>query len=705
MHPHLARVSRALITLLLLMQLFVVSSLLAATPPADFADTLVTTLASPTALAFTPDGRLLVTQQTGQLRVYQGAALVATPALDLTSSICKNSERGLLGVAVDPAFTANHFIYLYYTYNPFPGDAGACPTGQPTNPKIPVNRIARFTLGDNNLATAELLLIDNIPSPNGNHNGGDLHFGQDGYLYISVGDGGGDYAGDSGSAGDNDATRDQFILLGKILRIAPDGSIPADNPFVGAGSARCNTAGRTTAQRCQETFAWGLRNPFRFAVKPGTSEFYINDVGQNAWEEIDVGQKGVDYGWNCREATHTNRTTGKCNPTPANMVDPIYEYGHGTCNSITGGAFVPASLWPAAYDGSYLFADYVCNKIFRLVPNGTGYSAVAFVTNAGGPVAMIFGPAGGTQALYYAAIGSGQIRRVTYTGNANRSPIAVIAAAPSSGAAPLIVAFDGTGSSDPDAGDTLTYDWDFGDATLHATTAAATHQYALGTYTATLHVSDGKGGSGTAMVRIDSGNTAPVPVISAPATSLRYRVGQQITVQGSASDVEDVSVPALSLSWRVVLHHDIHTHPFLSPTPGSSVSITTPAPEDLAATSTSYLELELTATDSKGLTGVITQALRPHLVDITFATVPTGRQLLVNGDTITATRTLVSWESYTLNVAAPLQKNGSGAWLALAAWGDGGPVPTRAILTPAATTTYTATFAPAKRWFLPLSRR
>lgn len=704
MHSHLARVGRALITLVLLVQLFAVSALLAAAPPADFADTLVTNLASPTALAFTPDGRLLLTQQTGQLRVYQGTTLVPTPALDLTSSICKNSERGLLGVAVDPAFTINHFIYLYYTHNPFPGDAGACPTGQPTNVKIPFNRISRFTLGDNNLATAEQILIDNIPSPNGNHNGGDLHFGQDGYLYISVGDGGADYAGDSGGAGDNDAARDQFILLGKILRIAPDGSIPADNPFVGADSARCNTAGRTTAQKCQETFAWGLRNPFRFAFKPGTSQFYINDVGQNAWEEIDVGQKGADYGWNCREAAHPNNTRGKCSPTPANMVDPIYEYGHGACNSITAGAFVPAGLWPAPYDGSYLFADYVCNKIFRLVANGSSYSAVEFVTNAGGPVAMTFGPSGGTQALYYAAIGSGQIRRVAYTGNTNRSPNAVIAATPTSGLAPLTVDFDGTGSSDPD-GDPLTYDWDFGDGTPHATTPQVTHQYALGTFTATLRLGDGKGGSGTDTARIDSGNTAPQPVISAPNASARYRVGQQISLQGSASDAEDGPLAGSKLSWRVILHHNAHTHPFLPPTIGSSISITTIPPEDLAATATSYLELELTATDSQGLTGVITQALRPILVDITFATVPDGRRLLVNGDTITATRTLVSWEAYTLNVSAPLQKNGSGTWLALASWADGGPVPARVIITPASAKTYTATFAPAKRWFMPLSRR
>jgi len=704
MHTRLARAGGLLLMLMLLTQLVVAAPLLAATVPANFADALVTSVSSPTALAFTPDGRLLIAQQTGQLRVFAGGALLSTAAIDLSTTICKNGERGLLGVAVDPAFAANHSIYLYYTRNPFVGDPAACPTGQPTNAKIPFNRVSRFTLGDNNLATGEQILIDNIPSPNGNHNGGDLHFGQDGYLYISVGDGGADYAGDSGGAGDNDAARDQFILLGKILRVAPDGSIPPDNPFIGADSGRCNAAGRTTAQRCQETFAWGLRNPFRFAFRPGTSQFYINDVGQNAWEEIDVGQKGADYGWNCREGAHTNRTTGKCSPAPANMVEPIYEYGHGSCNAISGGAFVPAGLWPAPYDGAYLFTDYVCNKIFRLVPSGNSFTATDFATNAGGPVAMTFGPYNGTQALYYAAIGSGQIRRIAYTGAANRPPLAVIAATPSSGPAPLTVSFDSAGSSDPD-GDALSFDWDFGDSAPHASTPAVTHQYALGTFTATLRVSDGKGGSATATARIDSGNTAPQPVISAPAAALRYRVGQSITLQGSASDREDGPLAGSSLSWRVILHHNTHIHPFLAPTPGSSVSITTIPPEDLAATSTSYLEIELTATDTKGLTATVTQDLRPNLVDITFASVPAARRLLVNGDIVTATRTLVSWEAYTLNVVAPLQKNGAGQWLALASWADGGPVPNRAIVTPAAPSTYTATFAPARRWFLPIGRR
>ena len=391
----------------------------AATAPQDFADQLVTAVGAPTALAFISPTRMLITTQTGQLRVFQDGALVGAPALDLSGVICSNSERGLLGVAVDPDFASNKYIYLYYTYKKFP----VCPTNDPTNSQVPVNRVSRFTLSDANVASGETVLIDNILSPNGNHNGGDLHFGADSYLYISVGDGGADYAGDSGGGGANDATRDQFMLLGKILRITRDGGIPPSNPFQGAGTARCNTNGSTTpGNKCQETFAWGLRNPFRFAVRPGTSELFINDVGQGAWEEIDQGQSGADYGWNCREGKHTNSSSGKCSPAPANMIDPIYEYSHGTCNSITGGAFVPAGIWPAEYDGAYLFADYICGKIFRLTGSGGQYSAADFITNMGGSsaTALQFGPYNGTQALYYATYaGGGQIRRIVYTAPIN----------------------------------------------------------------------------------------------------------------------------------------------------------------------------------------------------------------------------------------------------------------------------------------------
>jgi Glucose / Sorbosone dehydrogenase len=165
-------------------------------------------------------------------------------------------------------------------------DAG-CPTSSQTSP---VEGVSRFTLPDTNVIdpASELVLIDNALNFASNHNGGDVRFGTDGYLYASIGDGGCDYAGDSGCGGSNDASGDRNILNGKIVRIAKDGSLPPDNPFLGAGTARCNTGPVAAGTICQETYLWGLRNPFRFAFQPGTGRLHVNDVGQGAWEGIEV---------------------------------------------------------------------------------------------------------------------------------------------------------------------------------------------------------------------------------------------------------------------------------------------------------------------------------------------------------------------------------------------------------------------------------
>ena len=378
--------------------------------PAGFSDTVIATVGLPTALAFTPDGRMLITTQNGTLRIFAGT-LLPTPALTLT--ICSGSERGLLGVAVDPNFATTRRIFLFYT-------ASGC-----------VNRVSSFTFfstpGQENIVdpASEVILVNNMPSPAGNHNAGDVQIGKDGHLYISIGDGGCDWQGNSGCAGSNDASRDEHVLTGKLLRITLDGNIPADNPFQGAGTVRCNVTGMTTAgNKCQETYAWGFRNPFRFALDPNAvgTRFFINDVGQGLWEEIDELQAGADYGWNCREGAHTNSNSGACNPTPPGMVDPIFEYtrnpgpaGVNNCASITGGAFVPNGLWPG-FDGSYMFSDYICGTVFKLTNTGS-WTPSTFATSLGGSSAvhLRFGPWGTTQALYYTTLAGANdaVRRIS----------------------------------------------------------------------------------------------------------------------------------------------------------------------------------------------------------------------------------------------------------------------------------------------------
>ncbi len=391
-----------------------------------FVDELVVRVGSPTALAFLPDGRMLIAAKGGMLRIWDGQTLL--PALDLTARTCSNSERGLLGVAVDPGFTQNGHVYLYYTHR----NTASCGTGSLQGP---MNRVSRFTFTSASSVdpASEMVLIDNIWSFGGNHNAGDLEIGGDGHLYITTGDGGTDYQG-RGSAGNNPASRERHHLMGKVLRIRTDGGIPADNPFTGAGTVRCHQGAGSPGQICQETFLWGLRNPFRFAFNPndGRRQFYINDVGQGTWEEINEAIAGANYGWNDREGPCVRGSTTQCapgNPAPAGVTDPIFAYAHsasvpgtatGNCRSITGGAFVPNGFWPSDYDGGYLFADFVCGAVFSMHRSGQTFTARDLLTGlaVNSAVHLRFGPFGATQALYYTTFADvAEVRRIRAQGS------------------------------------------------------------------------------------------------------------------------------------------------------------------------------------------------------------------------------------------------------------------------------------------------
>jgi glucose/arabinose dehydrogenase/PKD repeat protein len=655
----------------------------------DFANAIVARLAAPTALAWTPDGRMLVAQDAGQLRVVRHGRLLTTPAINLTARICSDGERGLMGVAVDPNFSSNHYIYLFWTHNAH----ASC--GQ-EGPNTPHNRVTRHTLGDDNVVVAgsQKILVDHIESQRLFHNAGDLNFGADQFLYISVGDGGCVLDDPTRCGPLNTNSRRLDIPHGKILRVTRTGGVPPSNPYVGApGARRCTlpTGPRPGTGPCTETFASGFRNPFRFARVPGTSRFYVNDVGQDHWEEIDSLVSGADYGWNAREGHCVSGSLIDCGPT--SYTDPIHDYSHTAtgCGSITGGAFVPNRLWPAPYGGSYLFGDYVCGKIFRLVPRtGGGYTQEEFLTGVGAPVHLEFGPYGTTKALFYLDYMAGAVHRVTPAA-ANTAPVADFWQRPDG----LTVTLDGAASHDPDSGDSVaSYRWDFGDGTSATTaTPRTTHTYASArTYTATLTVTDTRGATSAPLSKsVLAGEHPPALSITSPATTARFAVGQQVTVSASASDQEDGRLPGSAITWNVRLVHGTHTHPYAGPLTGSSINVTYPAPEDLASTQNSYVRATAVATDSAGLTASAVRKLLPRQVTVSLASTPTGSRLQVNGTNRITPTSVVSWAGYTLSLDAPSQTI-DGQWYSFRSWSDGG-ARSHSVVTPDSATTYTAVFA------------
>ena len=348
----------------------------AATLPPNFARSqVVGGLVSPTAMEFAPDGRLFVAEQRGTLRVVKSGANLAT-FLDISGRVDSAGERGLLGLAFDPAFSNNHYVYLYYTQRA----TGTTPAH---------NRVIRVTArGDKAVAGSKKLILrlDNLSSAT-NHNGGAIHFGEDGKLYVAVGD---------NANGEN--AQSLRNLKGKILRINRDGTIPRDNPFY-----------KRATGRNRAIWALGLRNPFSFAIQPHKGKVFINDVGEQTWEEINQGAAGANYGWPRYEGPESNPS----------YRSPVFAYRQGSTNTtgcaITGGAFYNPTTrqFPRGYLGDYFFADF-CSGWIRRLDAATG-DVTGFATGLSSTVDLKVSKGG---SLYYLSRGDGAglVGKIRYTG-------------------------------------------------------------------------------------------------------------------------------------------------------------------------------------------------------------------------------------------------------------------------------------------------
>ena len=301
------------------------------------------------------DERLFVVEQAGRIRIVRGTELAPQPFLDISDRVASSQlEQGLLGLAFHPDYKQNGYFFVNYTN--LAGDT----------------QIARFQVNAQDPETAvpasEVILLT-LDQPYPNHNGGQLAFGPDGYLYVGVGDG--------GSANDPlNSGQDPSTLLGTLLRLDVDpqlagAGIPADNPFVG------------NSERRGEVWAWGLRNPWRFSFDRLTGNLFIADVGQNLWEEINLQQAnspgGENYGWNIMEGSHCFLGAG-CSSEGLEL--PIFEYDHPSGCSVTGGYVYRGEQFLPLY-GNYFLGDFCQGTIWRLFPNedGSWSSAVVLDTN------------------------------------------------------------------------------------------------------------------------------------------------------------------------------------------------------------------------------------------------------------------------------------------------------------------------------------
>ena len=616
-----------------------------ATLPAGFVETALTTsLSSATAMALAPDGRIFVCQQGGALRIIKNGTLLSSPFLTVTVSSA--GERGLLGVAVDPAFPTNSYVYVYYTA---------------TTPTIH-NRVSRFTAnGDVAAGGSEVILLElNDLSSATNHNGGALHFGPDGKLYVAVGE---------NANGSNSQTLSN--VLGKILRLNPDGTIPADNPFYSQ-----------TSDRNRAIWALGLRNPFTFAFQYGTGRMFINDVGQSTWEEINDGLRGANYGWPATEGETTD----------PRFVSPLFVYGHGTGGTvgcaITGGAFYnPQTVrFPSAYVGKYFFADYCSGWIRTYDPASD--MASGFAANAGSVVDLRVSSSG---KLYYLT------RSSLFEIDSTENPAPQITTHPQSQtrsagqSATFNVSANGTAP--------LTYQWERNTIAIAGATSA---NYTIASVTASDNgaqfrcvVSNefGAATSNPATLTVVS-NQAPVAVITSPAEGTFYTAGQPITFTGTGSDSEDGALPASAYTWQIDFHHATHTHPGMQPTSGITAG-TYMIPDSGETAANVFYRIYLTVRDSAGLVHTVFRDVQPRKVTITLDSAPGNAQLTLDGQPVTAPFSFIGVAGMKRTLGVPSPQQIRGREYSFRAWSDGG-AQMHVITTPIGNSTYTARLRPSK---------
>lgn len=664
--------------------------------------TVASGLDTPTSVAFGVDGSIYVTEKRGRVLQFDGPDdNTPTLVVNMQERVHNNSDRGLIGLAADPA-NAN-LIYVGYTLDQAPsggpipayGSAGGnydpCPNGGTTGCPA-LSRVSRINVDSG----AETVLFEGHCQQFPFHSIGDVLFDNSGQLVVSFGDGStgsfveygqrdnlcGDPGGPVGSDLSSPTTeggqaRSQDILTrddptgvhGSVLRVNPNSFAPVGgNPM--AGDAELNAA---------RMVATGFRNPFRATVDPTTGRYYVANVGGAGREEIQAFFPNTltNSGWPCYEGPGTTKntfwlTTDICDQLIASGDHdaPLYFYTRNTpivpgedCSngglSISGLAMNRSGFGTAAMDGGLFFTDYTRGCIWYLPSdgqNGVTTTPELFATDVGGLVDLAFGPDG---ALYGIDIIGDQLIRIS-SAVGPQPPVASLSVLPVGGADPRTVSLDASASFDPNPGNTLSYAWDVDDnGTTDRTGQTATFTYAAeGTYTVRLTVTDNTGLSSTATSTVVFGG-APIVDITEPSEGRTFRVGAVVPVRSILEDADGLPLPSSAASWELVLHHCIpgggcHTHG-LDAVDGANGSFVMPDHEY-----PSNVELILTVTDPMGGTTVESSVAEYRTVDVDVTSSPSGAPVLVGSteENTPFTREVAIGATTSVSVADPLTFNG-----------------------------------------------
>ena len=601
-------------------------TLLAVLPPGFTDSAIASGLERPVAVEVADDGRVFVTEQAGTVRVIKDGVLLPTPFVQL--DVNSAGERGVVGITLDPQFSTNHFVYVFYT--------AQTPTLH--------NRVSRFTAsGDVAAPGSETVLfdLDRLDSGASNHNGGALRFGTDGKLYVG--------AGENASA---ELAQSLNTTHGKLLRINPDGSIPGDNPFF------TQTTGNNRA-----IWALGLRNPFTFDIERTTGRTFINDVGAATWEEIDQATAGDNFGWPREEGPGTN---------PAHR-QPLYAYHHTqgepTGCAIVGGTFYDppagagsAGAFPVEYQGDYFFADGCESWIWRLDRDTN--TASPFATEIGPGFCLTTGPDG---SLYYAAYNQGQVRKVSFAEPG--APVIVNTPVAQSVAEGRPATFSVTASGQ----EPLAYQWQRDGVDIPGATGSS---YTLDPATATdngaafrVVVSNSMGSATSAAATLNVVVDAPpVPVIRSPREGTLYTAGGRLRFRGVATDAEDGRLRRSAFSWRIDFHHDEHFHPFLPDTPGARAGrVRIPTAGETSANV--WYRVHLTVTDSAGVSTTTFRDVHPRTSMVTVQTNVPGLTVHLDGAPVTTPITFTGVAGIRRLLEAPATQTLDGVEYVFRGWG------------------------------------